>query len=43
MYGRKYMGVLRSHFVIDEEGKVADVKYNVKASDSPKLSLASLG
>jgi peroxiredoxin Q/BCP len=43
MYGRKYMGVLRSHFVIDEEGKVADVKYNVKASDSPELSLASLG
>jgi peroxiredoxin Q/BCP len=42
MYGRKYMGVLRSHFVIDENGKIADVQYNVKAKDSPQLSLKSL-
>jgi peroxiredoxin Q/BCP len=43
MYGRKYMGILRSHFVIDEQGKLADVSYNVKASDSAKQALASLG
>jgi peroxiredoxin Q/BCP len=42
MYGRKYMGILRSHFVIDEQGKLADVSYNVKASDSAKQALASL-
>jgi peroxiredoxin Q/BCP len=43
MYGRKYMGILRSHFVIDEQGKVIEAKYNVKAKDSPLLSLKALG
>jgi thioredoxin-dependent peroxiredoxin len=43
MYGRKYMGILRSHFVIDEQGKVVDVQYNVKPKDSPVLSVKSLG
>ena len=43
MYGRKYMGILRSHFVIDEQGKLADVQYNVKATDSAPKALASLG
>jgi thioredoxin-dependent peroxiredoxin len=43
MYGRKYMGILRSHFVIDEQGKIADVQYNVKPKDSPILSIKSLG
>jgi peroxiredoxin Q/BCP len=42
MYGRKYMGMVRSHFVIDENGKVMDARYNVKAAESPKLSLQSL-
>jgi peroxiredoxin Q/BCP len=42
MYGRKYMGILRSHFVIDEEGKVVDAAYNVKASESAKKAVASL-
>jgi peroxiredoxin Q/BCP len=42
MYGRKYMGILRSHFVIDEEGKIADVQYNVKATDSAPKSLKVL-
>ncbi len=43
MYGRKYMGVARSHFVIDENGKLVDVQYNVKAADSVKLSVKTLG
>jgi peroxiredoxin Q/BCP len=43
MYGRKYMGILRSHFVIDEEGKLADVQYDVKAGASPTKALAALG
>ena len=42
MYGRKYMGIVRSHFVIDEEGKAADVRYNVRPADSVKLSLQAL-
>jgi thioredoxin-dependent peroxiredoxin len=42
MYGRKYMGMLRSHFVIDEQGKIIDVQYNVKASDSASRALKSL-
>jgi peroxiredoxin Q/BCP len=42
MYGRKYMGVARSHFVIDEQGKVVDVRYNVRPADSAKLSVAAL-
>jgi peroxiredoxin Q/BCP len=42
MYGRKYMGILRSHFVIDEHGKLVDVQYNVKASDSAPKAVAAL-
>ncbi len=42
MYGRKYMGILRSHFVIDEQGKLIDVQYNVKATDSAPKAVASL-
>ena len=42
MYGRSYMGMLRSHFVIDEQGKIVEAKYNVKAAESPKLSLQAL-
>jgi peroxiredoxin Q/BCP len=42
MAGHKYMGVLRSHFVIDEQGRIADAQYNVKAADSPTKALAAL-
>jgi peroxiredoxin Q/BCP len=42
MYGRKYMGILRSHFVIDEKGKIVDVQYNVKASESANKAVAAL-
>ena len=34
MYGRKYMGVIRSHFVIDEEGKIADAQVKVGPAKS---------
>ena len=30
MYGRKYMGIVRSTFVIDPQGKVAEVYEKVK-------------
>ena len=42
MYGRKYMGILRSHFVIDEQGKVVEAQYNVKASESASKAVKSL-
>ena len=32
MYGREYQGVLRSTFVIDENGKISLPLYNVKAT-----------
>jgi peroxiredoxin Q/BCP len=34
MYGNAYMGIIRSHFVIDEAGKVADVQFKVSPTDS---------
>jgi peroxiredoxin Q/BCP len=41
MYGRKYMGILRSAFVIDEAGKLAGVFYKVSPKDTvPKVSEA---
>jgi thioredoxin-dependent peroxiredoxin len=41
--GQKFMGQVRSHFVIDEQGKVADVQYNVSPADSAEKAIASLG
>jgi len=43
MAGHKYMGIVRSHFIIDEQGRIADAQYNVKAADSPTKALAALG
>lgn len=43
MYGKTYMGILRSHFVIDEEGKIVDARVNVKPADSVELALEALG
>ena len=40
--GRTYTGILRSHFVIDENGKIADAQLPVKATDSAKLALEAL-
>ncbi len=34
MYGRKYLGILRSHFVIDEAGTLIDVQVGVSPKDS---------
>lgn len=43
MYGKKYMGIIRSHFVIDEAGKVVDLQYKVSPTDSTKKALQALG
>lgn len=41
-YGKKYMGIIRSNFVIDENGKVVKTMYNVKADASADEALAAL-
>ena len=43
MYGKKYMGIERSHFVIDENGKVVDAQVKVKPEDSVERAIATLG
>jgi peroxiredoxin Q/BCP len=42
LYGRKYMGILRSHFVIDEHGKIADAQVKVSPKDSVKRALEAI-
>ncbi len=42
MYGRKYMGIERSAFLIDEKGKVAAAWYKVSPADTPKNLLAAM-
>lgn len=42
MYGKTYMGILRSHFVIDESGHIAALHYKVSADDSVAEALAAL-
>jgi peroxiredoxin Q/BCP len=42
MYGKTYFGIIRSHFVIDADGKIADVQYGVSAEDSVSSALANL-
>jgi thioredoxin-dependent peroxiredoxin len=39
MYGKKYMGIVRSAFVVDEKGKIVDAFYKVSPKDTvPKLT-----
>lgn len=40
--GKKYKGIIRSHFVIDEHGKIVDAQIKVKAKESPNLALQTL-
>lgn len=42
MYGRKYMGLLRSQFLIDENGRLADVYYKVSPKKSAPAALKAL-
>ena len=42
MYGRKYMGILRSQFVLDKEGTILDMRIKVRPGDSPQLALDAL-
>ena len=43
MYGKTYMGIERSHFVIDEHGVIADAQVKVSPKDSVERAIAALG
>lgn len=43
MYGRKYMGILRSAFLVDGDGRLTGVWYKISPADTPKKLLAALG
>ena len=42
MYGRTYMGIVRSAFLIDGKGQLAEVWYKISPKDTPKNLLAAL-
>ena len=42
MYGRTYMGIIRSHFVIDETGKLIDVQYKISPQKSVSAALNTI-
>lgn len=43
MYGRSYMGIIRSHFVIDAAGKLEDIQFKVSPSDSVSRAVQQVG
>jgi peroxiredoxin Q/BCP len=42
MYGKTSMGIIRSHFVIDEEAKIVDAQIKVSPEESVTLAVAAL-
>jgi peroxiredoxin Q/BCP len=42
MYGRRYMGIERSAFLIDPDGTIAEAWYKISPADTPKKLLAAL-
>jgi peroxiredoxin Q/BCP len=43
MMGKSYMGVIRSHYVIDEQGKIIDAHIQVKPEDSVSFAIKAIG
>ena len=43
MMGKTYMGIIRSHFIVDEQGQLIDVQYNIKAEASVAGALEVIG
>ena len=43
LYGRAYMGIIRSHFVIDEDGKLADIQFKVSPKNSIERAVKFVG
>jgi peroxiredoxin Q/BCP len=42
LYGRKYMGIIRSAFVIDEEGRIVEAFYKISPKDTVPKAMAAL-
>ena len=42
-YGKTYMGVVRTTYLIDEKGKIVKAFDKVKAADNPEQMLGELG
>ncbi len=42
MYGKAFMGIIRSHIIIDEMGQTADAQVKVSPKKSVELALAAL-
>lgn len=42
-YGKTYMGVVRTTYLIDEKGKIVKAFEKVKAADNPEQMLGELG
>ncbi len=42
MYGNTYMGIIRSHFVIDEAGRIIDAQIKVSPTKSVQSAVAAL-
>jgi len=42
MYGKKYMGIVRSAFLVDGDGRIAEAWYDVKPETTATNLLASL-
>ena len=42
-YGKTYMGIVRSHFVIDENGTIVDAQVKVSPTDSVARAVEALG
>ena len=43
MYGKKYWGIVRSAFLVDEKGKIAEAWYKVSPKDTAANLVRSLG
>jgi peroxiredoxin Q/BCP len=43
LYGKAYMGIVRSAFLVDEKGKIEQAWYKVSPKDTPKNLLKALG
>jgi peroxiredoxin Q/BCP len=42
MYGKKYMGIVRSAFLVDEKGSLAEVWYKISPKDTASKLLAAV-
>lgn len=42
MYGKKYFGIVRSSFLVDEKGKIAEAWYKVSPKDTVTKAVTSL-